>query len=91
MRRHDYGGAWMDGGAWSVFIVCALLLLILAVVVAVLLIWRDRTTSPSAPAPRQQVPDALGLLEQRYAQGEIGEDEFRNRRRTLIESQTAVR
>ena len=91
MRRHDYGGAWMDGGAWSVFIVCALLLLILAVVVAVLLIWRDRTSSPSAPASRQQVAVALGLLEQRYAQGEIGEDEFRTRRRTLIESQTAVR
>jgi putative membrane protein len=44
-----------------------------------LIVWTVRTTSDrTRPQSR-----ALGILEERYARGEIDQDEFEQRRRTL--------
>jgi putative membrane protein len=53
-------------------------------VVVVLLVWavRSATTTTS----RGSTPDALGILERRYAGGEIDREEFEERKRTLVES-----
>jgi putative membrane protein len=56
--------------------------------IVVLLIWavRSATTSSSGPTP-----DALGILERRYAGGEIEREEFEERKRTLVESRKTGR
>ena len=83
MMRDGYEG-WANGGAWTLMLACGVLLLLAVVVVVVVVLSRDRT--PPLPGWPQHPPkdDALRLLEQRYAAGEIDGEEFHERRRTLI-------
>ena len=61
----------------------ALVLVVVAIALVVTVLW-DRLR-PTAPAqPRTDRSEALGVLERRYAAGDIDEDEFR-RRRTLLD------
>ena len=70
----------MGGGMWfgPLFMFGLPLLLI------VLVVWwlADTRRSDSGPSPRK---DARSLLDERFARGEIGEDEYR-RRRDAIQS-----
>jgi len=67
------GGMWFGGGLmWLLWIV-----LIAAVIYAIVAVVRG--TSPQ----RNDGNDALEILRQRYARGEIDEEEFERRRREL--------
>jgi putative membrane protein len=48
-----------------------------------LLIWAVRSATPTRGG---STPDALGILERRYAGGEIEREEFEERKRILVES-----
>jgi putative membrane protein len=71
------GGAWWWG-------LINLLFLITIVVVAVVVLRED---IPGLHR-RYGEPPALRLLEERYARGEIGREEFLERRRVLLETPT---
>jgi putative membrane protein len=76
-----YGDGWMWGhGWWLMWVVMALVLaaLIVAMVVAI------RYLSASSPAPAQRSglsvrPGPETLLAERFARGEIDDDEYRRR------------
>ncbi|MBU6471205.1 MAG: SHOCT domain-containing protein [Alphaproteobacteria bacterium] len=72
MGWHDFGWWWMlpFGHFW--------LLVLLVVLVAVLF---SRSTRRYPLPPRRSA--ALDLLEQRYARGEIGRDEYLEKKRDL--------
>lgn len=75
----------MNGGAgmWGPFGFLMPLVGLLVVGALVYLLWRIFDQSPSEP--KTQRNDAIETLRKRYAQGEITEDEFENRARTLRE------
>jgi putative membrane protein len=54
-------------------------LLLIAAVIAIILGWRP--TPPAAPHENHR--SALDVLKERYARGEIGQEEFQEMRRTL--------
>ena len=70
-------GGWPDGLSWVMF--ALLLLLFLIAVASLALALYDRSHRSVAPAPS----GALGELELRYARGEIGRDEYLQRRADL--------
>ncbi len=72
-----YGGWW--GMGW-LFMILFWLAIILAV--AALLKWLVGA-SPRIDVPRQK--DALDILKERYARGEIGRDEFDQKKRDLTQ------
>lgn len=68
---------WMSGWGW-------LWVILLVVTLIVLLIWALSSAGRSAPsAPSRSEVDALDILEQRFARGEIDRDEFTSRRAAL--------
>jgi putative membrane protein len=77
---HDGGG----GGGWLVMTLAMLAFWVL-VVGAVVLLFRDtghgRTATPAAPS------DPWRILDERFALGQIGPEEYRERRAVLAESQ----
>lgn len=75
----------MGVGMWMGFLGVLVQLLIL-VALALGIVWLVRRSSgdPERPAGGGNDP-ALGALRERFARGEIDEEEFRVRRRTLTE------
>lgn len=71
---------WYGAGGWWMFFS---MLVFWAGVIA-LIVWAVRTTS-DRPVTREH-NRALEILEDRYARGEIEQDEFEQRRRTLERS-----
>lgn len=70
-------GGWGMGFGW-IFMVLFWALVILGIAaIAKWLMGASRRSQPSAPAT------AMEILEQRYARGEIGRDEFEQRKRDL--------
>jgi putative membrane protein len=76
MMMWGYG----DVGAWWMVLIAVLIpvLVIAAIVIAV--IYTSRAVSPSRGAVTS---NARSILEERFARGEIDEDEFRRRLTTL--------
>lgn len=76
---HDGGG----GAGWLVMTLAMLAFWVL-VVGAVVMLFRDtgrgRTSAPTAPA------DPWQILDERFARGQIGPEEYRERRAVLAES-----
>lgn len=70
-------GWWMGGWGWLWII-----LLSLALIALVVWVLTRSGRSDSSPAGRTEV-DALRILEERFARGEIDKDEFENRRAAL--------
>ncbi len=70
----DGGGHWW---AWLIGVVVLVLIVVLIVFVVM------RMSAPSAAAPRSDRPSAEDLLAERFARGEIDEDEYRRRRDAL--------
>lgn len=54
--------------------------------VVALLVWAIRSAATTNNRSAPDAPDALGILERRYAAGEIDRDEFEDRRRVLVEA-----
>lgn len=86
MIEHAGGGGWPDGLSWVIFAVLLALLLLAVVSLALNAYWRTNGGSTGA----------LGELDLRYARGEIGRDEYLQRRADLggpalpVEEQTAT-
>jgi len=83
-RMHDQSGA-----GW--FMVILMLVVVVAVVVVVVALLRGTTpltATPSAPAVGR-APDARAILQDRFARGEIDEQDFRARMRALDETGSA--
>jgi putative membrane protein len=78
-------GGWPDGLSWVMFALLLLLFLIAVASLALALYDRSHRSVVPAPAPAPvPVPSgALGELELRYARGEIGRDEYLQRRADL--------
>ena len=78
-RMHDN-----DGTGW-VLMMLMMLLFVAAAVVVVLVFLRGSITPPAPGAPGRAV-DARAILQERFARGEIDEQEFRSRIRALDET-----
>jgi putative membrane protein len=74
VERAGHAGGWPDGLSWVIFAV--LLALLLLAIASLALDWYRRS-QPIAPPGRN---DALAELDLRYARGEIGRDEYLQRR-----------
>jgi putative membrane protein len=74
---------WNDG--WGGWFFMGLFMLIAwgAVVCAIVYVTRDRRRRPDA---RPEEPRSMDILEERFARGEIDEQEFRERRKALTGS-----
>ena len=84
----DYGGYWGPGnGAAGWLLMCLTFTIILGVVAAVVyLLLRQREHSP-APTSTVADPSSRAILDERFARGEICDEEYR-RRRTVLRSPT---
>ena len=74
LERAGHAGGWPDGLSWVIFAVLLALLLLAIASLALDHFYRSRGT----PAP--VCNDALAELDLRYARGEIGRDEYLQRR-----------
>lgn len=77
-ETHHNGGGMGMGGGWFGFVMMFLWSLVLVAIVVGVLYWvfGQRKESES---------DATEILRERYARGEIDEEEFRERKRSLTE------
>ena len=78
-RMHDD-----NGGGWVMVLMMLLFLAALAVVVFVFV--RGSSSVTPAPGPAPRTADARAILQERFARGEIDEQEFRSRIRALDET-----
>jgi len=79
-RMHD------NGGGWAMVLVMLLFLVAIAAVVVIVLVFLrgSMTTAPTGPASR--AVDARAILQERFARGDIDEQDFRSRMRALDEA-----
>ena len=80
---HHWNGGW-GAGNW---LVMGFGMLVFWAFVVVLVLWAVRSSSSrAAPIERTGLPPrltALAMLDERYARGESGDEEYRTRRATL--------
>jgi putative membrane protein len=74
-----YYGGW--GWGWAMVCMVAFVAIIALVAWAIV----SSTTKRSAPDDRTGSPDAISLLERRFAGGEIDENEYKRRRQLLTQ------
>lgn len=74
---------WMMGGWWIVMLVWSLLILAGLALLIYGVVQLARGHSPVAAAPAEQGSSARRILDERYARGEIDEEEYRRRRDQL--------
>ena len=79
MRYGDGGIGW---GGWLVMVAMMVVFWAALAWVVVTLI-RHGTATSQAAGPPPQYPDAQRVLDERYARGEIDDDEYRRRRDML--------
>jgi putative membrane protein len=72
---------WFDSNAMGFF--GWTMMILFWVTIVVLLIWAVRSATTTRNG---STPDALDILERRYAGGEIEREEFEERKRILVES-----
>jgi putative membrane protein len=84
----DYEARWRmhddNGAGWAMVLVMLVFLAALAVVVYVFVRGSSSTTAGSAAAT--SAVNARTILQERFARGEIDEDEYRSRMRALDET-----
>lgn len=78
-RMHEQSGA-----GW--FMVFLMLVIAVAVVVAVVALLRGSVTAPRPAASLPGTPDPRAILQERFARGEIDEQDYRARMRALDET-----
>ncbi len=92
MPMWDYYGFWNGMGIWM--IVTSLIWLgIAALIVWLLVRWFMRATRENAQPPREAAtpPDALTVLQTRYARGEIDAETYARMRAILQDSEESPR
>jgi len=85
-ERYAYGPhmMWWGGGWYAMIFGPLFMILVLAVVIAVAVLlvrWLGGPWQGTTPAPPGRTP--LDILKERFARGEIGKEEFEERRRVL--------
>jgi len=88
MTWDDYNDGWgmHDGAGWGLLMVGLMLLLFAVVAVAlVVLLVRNPGGVDRRPGPEAGASEAQRILQQRFARGEIDEEEFRTRRTALAD------
>ena len=87
MMWDDYEGSMHDGwsvGGWLLLVLVLLVFLsLLATVLYLLLRSPGQTTQPAPHGHQPSLHTAEQLLAERYARGELDEDEYRHRRDVL--------
>lgn len=81
-------GHWNDGpgpGPWFLLWFLAILIFWGAVIFTLSRVWRRGWWGPRRPEDMREGRTAQDLLAERYARGEITEDEYRERRAVLRE------
>lgn len=77
----DYGMGW--GMGWGVLGIVQMLLWWVLIIVAIVVLVRWLAhSSPGKEPPREN--RALDVLKERYARGEIGKEEFEQKKRDLL-------
>ena len=84
----DYEARWRmhddNGAVWVMVLMMLLFLAALAVVVYVFV--RGSTSTAAGPGTATRAVDARAILQERFARGEIDDQEFRSRMRALDET-----
>jgi len=86
----NYMDRMVSPGAWDVTVILSWVLVVAVIVALAVLAYsllaRGAGPGPGAADPRATSKDAtaLGTLEQRYAAGQIDDEEFQRRRETLV-------
>jgi putative membrane protein len=75
---YDYGG--MHGGGWAVMV---LMMVVFWALLAALVWWLVRGSRDGDAVVRRTGPSPEDVLAQRYARGEIDDEEFERRRAAL--------
>ena len=78
-----HGMMWNGGMGWFMGPIMMLLFLAAAVAIVVLIVRSLGGHGPSQDAQSTRESSALRILEERFARGEIDEEEFRNRKNAL--------
>jgi putative membrane protein len=73
---------WNDAG-WAGWLFMSLMMLIFWGGLAAIIVWLIRQPQRSAGEAK---PSAMSILEERFARGEIDEEEFDTRRNTLLQA-----
>lgn len=79
---HDGAWTWMmgmHGLLWLLFVI----LLVVGIVLLVRVLWRGGAGAHSHAGGGRTAESALAVLEARYAKGEIGRDEFHEKKKDL--------
>lgn len=80
MMRFGYGGWWMWLGGFLLVAVTALVIYALIVIIS----RSGRTPAhPSYEEQRNNAGNALGILAERYARGEINDEEYQQKKNAL--------
>lgn len=86
-EAYDWGpGMMWGGGQWGGFgfvLGPVFMILILIAIIAGVLYLVRAFGAPTRAAPRDHVGDALAILNERFARGEIDEKEYQDRKRIL--------
>lgn len=81
-----HGMMWGGGGAWFMGPIMMLLLLAMLVALVVLVVrWLGGTGGSTVGMSNRKDASASQILEERFARGEIDEEEFRQRKKALEE------
>jgi putative membrane protein len=85
-QADNWGGGWHDGWGWGHMLFGSFMMLLFWGGLVILLVLAVRWIGAGSPrGSDERVPEsrALGLLEERFARGEIEKEEFEERKRLL--------
>lgn len=86
-RYEDYHGFWHPASGWGHMLFGGLMMIIFwgGVIALIVLLIRWQGGPGGSQPHKGQAADALDILKQRYARGEIDRDEYQQRKRDLAE------
>jgi putative membrane protein len=80
MMWWDHMGA---NGAWMGFGAITMILFWIILILAIVVMWKVIARGPQTPPASSREKSAIQILEERYARGEIGKEEFLDKRKDL--------
>ena len=83
-QTFEHGHRWGGGGGFGMIFGIIVMIVVIAAIVGVIVLL-VRWLTPARPQRGGSERTALGILEERFARGEIDAQEFQERRRTLEE------